>query len=99
MFYIRHQSLEIGKEFDININTNQKNYRLFVKVIKDEEYKIKDKKAKVWVLTGDIRRRDKSPRHSSTMTLWILDNPSKTPLLIKVTAGIFPFTARLIDLK
>lgn len=99
IFYIRRQSLEIGKEFDININTNQKNYCLLVKVIKKNEYQIKDKGVGVWILQGEIRRRDENPRHSSSLTMWLLDNPYKTPLLIKVSASAFLVTLRLIDLK
>ena len=100
MFYIQHQPLELGKEFDININTNQKNYRLYVKVIKREEYTIENKKIGVWVLQGDIRRRDKNPYHSSTMMLWLLDNPSnKIPILIKAMTDIGSVTARLIAVE
>lgn len=99
LIFIQRQPLKIGKEFDININTNQKNYRLYAKVIKREEYAIEDKKVGVWVMKGDIRRRDKSPRHSSTMTLWLLDNPSRIPLLVKATTNIVSITARLIDVE
>lgn len=99
IFYIQHQALELGKEFDININTNQKNYRLYAKVIKKEEYALGDKKLGIWVLEGDIRRRDKSPMHSSTMRLWLLDNPTKTPILIKTVTSVGLITARLINLE
>lgn len=98
MYFMRKQPLKIGKEFDININTNQKNYRLFAEVVKKEEHWITGKNMAVWVLKGDIRRRDKSPRHSTTMKIWLLDNPSKTPILIKVTTGPASITARLIDI-
>lgn len=99
MFYLSRQRFETGKEFDININTNQRNYRFFLKVLRKEEVTIKGKSTGIWVVKGDIRRRDKSPRHTSMMTLWLLDNPAKTPLLTKVSSsGIF-ITARLVGMK
>lgn len=95
IFYIRHQNLEIGKAFDININTNQKNYQLYAKVIGREEYALGAKRVGVWVLEGVIRRRDKNHYHKTTMKLWLLDNPSKIPVLIKTMTNIGPITARL----
>jgi hypothetical protein len=99
MFYIQHQNFELGKEFDININTNQNNYRLSAKVIKKEEYVIEDKNIGIWVVSGEVRRRDKSPRHSLAITLWLLNNPSKTIILVKVITNIGPITLRLISIE
>jgi len=95
IFYIRHQNLKIGKEFDVNINTNQKNYQFYARVIGREEYTLKARKIGVWVLEAIIRRRDKNPYHKTTMKLWLLDNPSKIPILIKAMSGIGQVTARL----
>jgi len=67
IFYIRHQNLEIGKVFDININTNQKNYQLYAKVIGREEYALRTKKVGVWVVEGVLRRRDKSRRRKPNL--------------------------------
>lgn len=100
IFYIQHQLLELGREFDMNINTNQKNYGLFAKAIKKENYKIKDKAVDVWVIKGDILRRDKSPYHRSNITFVCLRTESDNiPVLIKVFAGGFFITARLIEVK
>ncbi len=95
IFYLRHQDLELGKIFDLNINTNQKNYQLYAKVIGREEYTLEAKKIGVWVLEGIIRRRDKNPYHKTTMKMWLLDNPSKTPIFIKTLTSIGQVTARL----
>jgi hypothetical protein len=99
MLYIQNQDFQPGKEFDINLNTNQKNYRLYLKVIKREEYVINGSKTGAWVLEGDIRRRDKNPRHSLTITVWVLDSPYKVPFLLKVTTNIGPITAWLIEVR
>jgi len=99
MYYIQRQELELGKEFDININTNNKNYRFYIKVIKKEEYVIGGKKAGAWILQGEIRRRDKSPRHSSAITLWVLDGPYKLPFLVKIITSVGPITAWLVKVQ
>ena len=99
LFYIQHQPLKVNREFDININTNQKNYRLYVKVIKKEEYNLAGRQTGIWVLQGDIARRDKNPFHKSQMTLWLLDNPYKTPILAKIMTNGGLITARLINIE
>jgi hypothetical protein len=100
IFYIQHQKLEVGKTFDINVNTNQKNYRLLAEVIEKTEYAIDKGKVGVWVMHADIRRRDKNnPYHRSSMTVYFLDNADKTPLLIKVMASGFYITARLVEVR
>jgi hypothetical protein len=99
MFYLSRQSFEPGREFDLNINTNQKNYRFFLKVLKREERIVNGRKIGIWIVKGDIKRRDKSPRHTTNLTLWLLDNGEKTPLFFKVVASGLPVTARLIEAK
>jgi hypothetical protein len=99
LFFIRRQSLKTGGEFDININTNQKNYGLVGKVVRKEEYLIEGKKTGVWVLQGDIARRDKSSRHKSSIIIWLLDNNNKTPILIKAFTSGGTVVARLVDIK
>jgi hypothetical protein len=100
IFYIQHQQLEKGKTFDINVNTNQKNYRLLAHVSKRIEFALGNSKVGIWVVQADIRRRDKNnPYHRSSMTIYLLDDANKTPILIKVSASGFYITARLIGTK
>jgi hypothetical protein len=99
MFYIQHQKLELGKEFDLNINTNQKNYQFYIKVVGRQEYTIAGKKAGVWLLDGVIRRRNKNIYHRTTMRLWVLDAPSQTPILIKTFSNAGLVTARLTGIE
>lgn len=98
IFYIQHQNLELGKVLDLNINTNQKNYQLYAKVIGRQEYALEAKKIGVWVLSVIIRRRDNNPYHKTKMKLWLLDNPSKIPILIKTMSNIGWVSARLISI-
>lgn len=93
---IRKMDLAVNKDFELNINTNQKNYLLKGRVIRYTSLVINGKKYGVWQVDASIRRRDKSPRHSSFISIWLLGVPSRTPLLIKVSAGGGNITARLV---
>jgi hypothetical protein len=99
MYYLGRQTFEPGKEFDLNINTNQKNYRFFLKVLERKAQVINGKTIGIWLVKGDIRRRDKSPRHTTSLTMWLLDNGEKTPLFVRVSASGLPITARLVEVK
>ncbi|MFA5356537.1 MAG: DUF3108 domain-containing protein [Candidatus Omnitrophota bacterium] len=95
IFSIRNQELNVGKVIDININTNQKNYRLYATVTGREEYLLKSEKAGVWVIEGTVKRREKNPYHRTTLKLWLMDDAAKTPVLIKAMTNAGPITARL----
>ncbi len=95
IFYIRKQEFAVGEVFDLNLNTNQKNYRLLAKVIRKEKFRVRDKTIGIWVLEAEIKRRNKSLRHSSSFTIWFLDNSSKTPILIKAMTNMGLITSRL----
>ncbi|MDD4938547.1 MAG: DUF3108 domain-containing protein [Candidatus Omnitrophica bacterium] len=99
IFYLRKQPLRVGSALDLNINTNQKNYQFLVKVTKREEYSIGSKKIGVWVLEAVVRRRDNNPYHKTTIKFWLLDNPSKTPILFKAMTNVGQVTARLTAIE
>jgi hypothetical protein len=99
IFYIRNQEFKPGKEFNININTNQKNYLLFAKVLNYKEINLAQKTIGIWLVSAEVRRHDKSPRHKTSVKIWFLDNKAKTPILIRVMASGGLITARLIDLE
>jgi len=86
--FIRRQDFNKFTKFDINVNTNQKNYGMKGSVLRKEKIVLNNKEYSVWVLKANIARRDKnSPYHKSEVTLYLLDDAQKTPLLIKVFAS------------
>ncbi len=82
MFWLRRTDLESKEAFDLNINTNQKNYAFAGTVAKRP-----NKKHNVYLLKGKIFRRDKSPYHRSSVDIVLAGNKVKTPVLIKVFAS------------
>lgn len=99
IFNLRRIDFNTIKKFEMNINTNQKNYILEAKAdLKD--ISVDKKTYKIVYLTGEIRRRDKNPYHKSNVKMVLLKKEEEnTPILIKVFAsGIF-INAKLIDIK
>ncbi|HOX55133.1 MAG: DUF3108 domain-containing protein [Candidatus Omnitrophica bacterium] len=88
IFYLRSQEFQVGKEIQTHINTNQKNYIMIAKVSDYKELVLGNGKVGYWIVTAEVKRADKSPRHKSRLTIWFFNNKDKTPFLIKiVTAG------------
>lgn len=86
------------KDFDLNLNTNQKNYAVkgtaqnFSLAVKGKNYDIVE-------LNAQIFRRDKNnPYHRSQVTMYLLkDNGQYVPVLIKVFAGGILINVKLTD--
>jgi hypothetical protein len=102
IFYLQKEKFYLGKVITLYINTNQKNYDLNT-VIKDKQKLVIDgMRFDLWRLTADVRRHDKSPRHSSSFDIWFLEDSrsqEKMPILIKAMTNIGPVTAYLVSRK
>ena len=96
LYKLRRMDMNSVSAFDLNINTNQKNYA-FTGTITKEEVRIKGETQRFFRLKGKIFRRDKNPYHQSHLEIVFLDNPQKTPLFIKVFASGALLTVRLTD--
>lgn len=99
VFYLRSQEFKVGKEIQTYINTNQKNYIMTAKVLDYKELTTDGEKTGYWVLTAEVKRADKNPRHKSRLTIWFFDNKTKTPFLIKIITAGGLVTARLTGLE
>jgi hypothetical protein len=96
LYRLRSLDLEKVSNFDLNVNTNQKNYCLTGDITK-EDIRLKDSTVKVYRLKGKIFRRDKNPYHQSQVEFVLLGNEQRTPVFIKVFASGALITARLIE--
>lgn len=95
---LRKLDLEQFDSFDLNINTNQKNYG-FTGGIKKSAVKTKGAPVEIYTFKGRIFRRDKNPYHQSKVDFIFLADEIKTPLFIKVFASGGLITARLVETK
>lgn len=98
IYNLRKMDFEKTKEFEMNINTNQKNYRLRgTSTIKS--LVVNNKAFKLVLLKGDIRRRDKNPYHQTKIEMVLLKEIGNLPILINVLASGVPINARLSGIK
>ena len=95
LYKLRRMDLDKMPNFDLNINTNQKNYA-FTGDISKENIQTKSGSVGIYRLKGQIFRRDKNPYHQSKIEIVLLDNGPKTPIFIKVFASGVLITVRLI---
>jgi hypothetical protein len=98
IFSLKKMDFDKIKEFEMNINTNQKNYILKGRAT-SKEIAIKGKTYKIAFLEVSISRRDKNPYHKSRIKMVLLRGKENTPVLIKVFAGGVSLSAQLIDIK
>ena len=96
---IRGMDLDKVKDIEFNVNTNQKNYT-FKGTVEPKDILIKGKSYRVYLVNSTIRRKDKNPYHKSSLDLVLLKNgDDNTPVLIKVFAGGFLISAKLVEIK
>lgn len=96
IFKIRKMDFEKVKEFEMNINTNQRNY-LLKAAARTEELVIKNKKYKIAIVDADIARRQKSPYHKTSMRMVLWQDRQNLPVYIRVFASGFLITCSLVD--
>lgn len=98
IFKIRRMDFEKIKEFEMNINTNQKDY-LLKAAARTEELVIKNKKYGIVIIDADIARRQKSPYHKTSIQMVLWRERQNLPVYIKVFSGGFLITCRLVDIE
>ena len=98
LFNIRRMDFSKIKVFDINFNTNQKNYAI-KGTVSLKETSLNGKAATLATLEGSIFRRDKNPYHKSSISMVLWKEMGNAPVLIKVFAGGILMNARLTDIK
>ena len=98
IFNIRRMDFDKTKEFEMNLNTNQKNY-ILKGTARLKNILVNKKIYKIILLGIQISRRDKNPYHKSRIKMVLLKEKDNLPILIDVFAsGIF-INAYLIDIK
>lgn len=98
LFNVRRMDFDKEKAFEMNINTNQKNYVL-KGVARLKDISIQKKIYKTVLLEAEISRRDKNPYHKSKIAMVLLRDRENIPILIKAFAGGFLINAQLIDIQ
>lgn len=95
---LRGLDLEKTTTFDLNINTNQKNYA-FTGDIKKGAVQLRGENIIFYKLNGKIFRRDKNPYHQSKVDFTFLADETKAPVFIKIFASGGLITVRLVEIN
>lgn len=95
---IKRMDFDKARDFEMNINTNQKNYILEAKT-EQRDLSINKKIYKIVLAGAEIRRRDKNPYHKSSIAMVLLRGKENIPVLIKVFASGVLINARLIEIR
>jgi hypothetical protein len=98
IFNLRRMDFDKVKDYDLNINTNQKNYSLKGSA-QNGQITLKGKLYKTVLLKASISRRDKDPYHKSIMSMFLLKDEGNLPILMKVFASGVVINVRLIETR
>ena len=96
IFNLRHMDFSKVNNFEMNINTNQKNYIL--RGLAREENLAGDRKT--FIVDTQIKRRENDPYHKSSVSIIFLkEKEENIPILIRVFASGALITAKLVAVK
>jgi hypothetical protein len=98
IFNLRRTDFDKVGDYDLNINTNQKNYSLKGSA-QNGQITLKGRIYKTVLLKASISRRDKNPYHKSTISMLLLKDEGNLPLLIKVFASGAVINVRLVETR
>ncbi len=96
-YHLRRQRLEVGKSIFINVNADEKNYQVEVKVLKKEEL---GKRRLKTIVVKPILRQVKLGgilKKKGYVYIWLTDDERRIPALIKAKVVIGSLTMMLID--
>ncbi|MFA4842484.1 MAG: DUF3108 domain-containing protein [Candidatus Omnitrophota bacterium] len=96
VYNLRKMKFAESGKFDMNINTNQKNY-IFEATLTHKGIVIAKAPARLALIKSTIRRRDKNRYHRSQVDLVCLKDKENLPILIKVSASGFYLVAKLVN--
>jgi len=99
MFNLRKADFAMHKDFDVAINTNNKNYILKGAIV-PMQFPLGSVIYNVYRGNADIRRREKdNPYHRSGITIWFVKERENIPILINVFASGILAKIRLVEAK
>jgi hypothetical protein len=98
IFNLRRMNFGKTEDFEMNLNTNQKNYTVKGKA-EPKELALDSKKYRLFFLRADIFRRDKNPYHRSKIKMVLVESKENIPIFVRVFAGGAVITSKLVGIK
>jgi len=95
LFFLKHKKIKKGDGFEINIDSNQSNYRVSFSVVGE----VQAQKQKLFVLKGlSQRRQGEKTRHRVEFTMYV-GGEENEPVLIKTFTPLGPVSLKLVPSK
>ena len=98
MLNIKRMDFNKVREWEMNINTNQKNY-ILKGIAAQQDIIVNKKTYRIVLAKAEIKRRDKNPYHKSNISMVLLNEKENIPILIKVFSSGILINAKLIDIR
>ncbi|MFA5156204.1 MAG: DUF3108 domain-containing protein [Candidatus Omnitrophota bacterium] len=98
IYNIRLIDLNKVRDFEVFLNTNQKNY-LMKGSVSAQTVTAGNKIFKIAVANAEIKRYDGNPHHKSKISIIMLKDHANIPALIKVFASGAMISAKLIEIE
>ena len=89
-YHLRGQPLEVGKSLFVNVNENQKNYSVEIKVLRKDKIKKWGKFVDTVVLQPVIKnvKMEGILQEKGEVLIWMTDDEKRIPLLIRAKVAI-----------
>jgi len=92
IYFLKNKKLSVGNIYELNINSNQSNYRVTFNIIE----KVQVKNHSLLILKGKSERRiGEKARHRTSFNIY-LDADTNIPVLIKAFTALGPIRIKLL---
>lgn len=98
LFNIQHMDFDRAREFEININSSQKNY-ILKGASTPKDLLIGKRIYKIARLKTEVARRSNNPYHNSNVSMTLLRGKVNIPIKVTLFASGVLINARLVDIK
>lgn len=98
LYYLRTHDIKTGRNYDIDVNTDKKNWALRVKVSKEEIVKTKAGKFRT-ICIEPVLREEGIFKQKGRLWVWVTNDSKKIPVLMESKILVGSIVAVLIELK
>ncbi len=98
LYYLRTHDIKIGTNYDIDVNTDKKNWSLRVNVLKEEIVKTKAGKFRT-ICIEPVLREEGIFKQKGRLWIWVTNDDKKIPVLMESKILVGSIVAVLVKLK
>ncbi len=98
-YYLRAQALEVGKSVFVNVNADEKNYRVEIKVLRKETVKKWGRRVDAVVVQPVVRmvKLGGILKEKGNVFIWLTDDEKRIPVFMKAKVTVGQLSFVLVD--